>query len=301
VPPHKPLSLLARGYLMGAADLVPGVSGGTVALVTGIYEELIDTVRLAAAAVGHLLRADLPGMRARLGEIRWLFILPLGAGILLALLSLARGLEHLLETEPVRMAGLFFGLVAGSVIAALPRVRHWDGGRVVSLAITAMVAFVVLGFRATDITDPPLLAYFFAGAIAICAMILPGISGSFILLMLGMYDLVLEALNDRELLILGVFTLGCAVGLMSFSQVLHWALDNFHDLVVASLIGLMIGSLRVLWPWPDGTEGTAMSWPSGDVLAPVVLAIVGFAVVVTFTVVADRLERRADSAEPAES
>ncbi len=135
-------------------------------------------------------------------------------------------------------------------------------------------------------------------------MILPGISGSFILLMLGMYDLVLEALNDRELLILGVFAFGCAVGLMSFSQLLHWALDNFHDLVVASLIGLMIGSLRVLWPWPDGTEGTAMSWPSGDVIAPVVLAILGFAVVVTFTVVADRLERRAgaaDSAEPAGS
>jgi putative membrane protein len=297
VPPHKPLSLLARGYLMGAADLVPGVSGGTVALVTGIYEELIDTVRLAAAAVGHVVRADLAGARARLGEIRWLFILPLAAGILLALLSLAQGLEHLLETEPVRMAGLFFGLVAGSVLAALPRVRHWDGGRVASLAITAVVAFVVLGLRATNITDPPLIAYFLAGAVAICAMILPGISGSFILLMLGMYDLVLNALNDRELLILGVFAVGCAVGLLTFSQVLHWALDHYHDLVVASLIGLMVGSLRVLWPWPDGTEGTSMTWPSGDVLAPIVLAVVGFAVVVSFTLFAARLERRSSPAD----
>jgi putative membrane protein len=289
--PHKPLSLVARGFLMGSADIVPGVSGGTVALVTGIYEELIDTISLFAAVAGHLLKLDLVGARDRLREVRWLFILPLGAGILAALVSLARAIEHLLDSQPVRMAGLFFGLVAGSVAAALPRVKQWDGTRVIVLIVVAVAAFFLLGFRASGVTDPPLWAYLLAGAIAICAMILPGISGSFILLMLGMYDLVLAAVNDRQLATILVFATGCAVGLMLFSQVLHWALHHHHDTVVAGLIGLMLGSLRVLWPWPEGTAGTTMTMPTDDVVGPILLAVAGFTVVAGFALVAFRLER----------
>ncbi|WP_208029546.1 DUF368 domain-containing protein [Rhabdothermincola sediminis] len=294
--PHKPASVFARGFLMGSADIVPGVSGGTVALVTGIYEELIDTVSLFAATAGHLLKLDLVGTRDRLREIRWLFILPLGAGILLALLSLARAIEHLLDTEPVRMAGLFFGLVAGSVAAALPRVKQWDGVRAVVLLLVGVAAFFLLGFRSSGVADPPLWAFFLAGAIAICAMILPGISGSFILLMLGMYDLVLGAVNDRQLATVAVFATGCAIGLMLFSQVLHWALHHHHDTVVAGLIGLMLGSLRVLWPWPEGTAGTTMTMPQDDVVVPILLAVTGFVVVAGFAAVAFRVERAAERA-----
>jgi putative membrane protein len=283
---HRPPSLVARGFLMGSADLVPGVSGGTVALVTGIYEELIDTVRLGASAVGHLVRLDVRGMQQRLREIRWSFVLPLGAGILLAVVTLARVIGHLLEEEPVRMAALFFGLVAGSVVLALPRVRHWGADRAISMVVVGMLAFLLLGLRGAPVSDPAIWMFFLAGAIAICAMILPGISGSFILLMIGMYDAVLDTVNDREVGFLLVFVIGCAIGLMAFSNVLHWALERAHDMVMAGLIGLMIGSLRVLWPWPTGLEGAEdgsappMTWPQDDVVVPIVIAVVAFAVLV---------------------
>jgi putative membrane protein len=281
---HRPLALVARGFLMGSADLVPGVSGGTVALVTGIYEELIDTVRLVASAAAHLARLDVKGMQQRLRQVRWMFILPLGAGILLAVIALARVLGHLLDEQPVRMAALFFGLVAGSVVIALPRVRTWGPDRVVAMVVVGILAFVLLGLRGSPIDDPPFWAFFLAGAIAICAMILPGISGSFILLMLGMYDAVLATVNDRQIGLLLIFLIGCGLGLMAFSNVLHWALSRAHDLVIAGLIGLMIGSLRVLWPWPDGTEGTTMTMPQDDVFVPVLLAGGAFLFLVAISV-----------------
>jgi putative membrane protein len=295
---HRPPSLVARGFLMGSADLVPGVSGGTVALVTGIYEELIDTVRLAASAAAHLARLDVRGMRQRLREIRWGFIVPLGAGILLAVVALARLLGHLLDEYPVRMAALFFGLVAGSVVIALPRVRSWDGGRAAAMVITGIAAFFVLGLRGSAVGDPPFWAFFLAGAVAICAMILPGVSGSFLLLMLGMYDAVLDTVNDRQLGLLLVFLVGCGLGLMAFSNVLHWALERAHDLVMAALIGLMIGSLRVLWPWPEGTEGTSMTWPEDDVVVPIVIAVLAFGALLAISVFVLREVEHVHEADP---
>jgi putative membrane protein len=277
---HEPWSLLARGFLMGSADLVPGVSGGTVALVTGVYEELIDSISTAASAVGRLARLDVRGALAHLRQIRWLFILPLGLGILAAILLLSSVIDHLLETQPVRMSALFFGLVAASVVLAVPIVRRWDAGRMALLLVVAAVAAVVLGLRSSGVSDPSLLAFFLAGAVAICAMILPGISGSFILLMLGMYDVVLAAASDRDLGTLTVFALGCGVGLLLFSKVLDWSLEHHHDTVVAGLIGLMLGSLRVLWPWPNGTESTTTTMPQGDVVVPIAIAVAAFVVVV---------------------
>jgi putative membrane protein len=273
---------------MGSADLVPGVSGGTVALVTGIYEELIDTVRLVASAAAHLARLDVKGMQQRLRQVRWMFILPLGAGLLLAVVTLARVLGHLLDEQPVRMAALFFGLVAGSVVIALPRVRTWGPDRVAAMVVVGIGAFFLLGLRGSPVDDPPFWAFFLAGAVAICAMILPGISGSFILLMLGMYDAVLATVNDRQLGLLLVFLIGCGLGLMAFSNVLHWALNRAHDLVIAGLIGLMIGSLRVLWPWPDGTEGTTMTMPQDDVFVPALLAGGAFLFLVAISVLVIR-------------
>lgn len=284
---------IARGFCMGAADVVPGVSGGTIALVMGIYPRLIDTVRDGARALGKLARLDLPGAFVALRKVEWTFLLPLLGGIGIAILTLAHTIERLLDEEPVRMAGLFLGLVVGSVVVTARLVQR-DRARLLTLLATALVVFVVLGFRSGRVEDPVLPFVFLAGAIAICAMILPGISGSFLLLMMGMYDYVLGAVNERDLLVVAVFGIGAVIGLAGFSSVLHWALHNHTDTVMAGLVGLMVGSLRVLWPWPEGTGGTTMSLPRDDIAMPIVLAIVGAAVVVGIARLASVREQRAE-------
>jgi putative membrane protein len=277
---------------MGSADVVPGVSGGTVALVLGIYERLVATIHLGAGAAGHLLRADLRGVRERLGQVEWGFIIPLLVGIAAAFITLARVIEHLLEEYPVEVAAVFFGLVAASVWVALGYLRRPDV-RLIPIALVAgAVTFVALGLRGDDVADPSLLAVFGAGAIAVCAMILPGVSGSFILLMLGMYDYMISALNDRDLAVVVVFLVGAVIGLALFSSLLDTLLRNFHDIVLAALIGLMIGSLRVLWPWPEGTESAALEAPpAGEWALPLALALVAAAIVVAVGTLALRRRR----------
>ncbi|MFM7755842.1 MAG: DUF368 domain-containing protein [Actinomycetota bacterium] len=288
---------LVRGYMMGAADIVPGVSGGTVALLLGIYERLILNVRTIAGSLGHLVRLDIRGGRQRLKDVEWIWMISLLVGILAAVASLSAVLEHLLDEEPVRMAGLFFGLILGSVIVAWRLVTRIDFSGIVIMFVSAIALFLFLGLRSDTSSDSaeavtkPLWLFFVVGAIAICAMILPGISGSFLLVMMGMYSEVLGAVNDRNLVVLGVFVLGCGIGLSLFSTLLEWLLEHHHDRVMAALIGLMLGSLRVLWPWPGGTATTTMSWPRDDVAIPVVLALVGLAVVVVVEVVSTRFHR----------
>ncbi len=289
---------LARGFAMGAADIVPGVSGGTVALVFGIYEQLLDNVRRCARAVASLLKLDIAGIRQNLLSVEWGFLLPLLAGIGLALAALASLIEGLLETNAEEMAGLFFGLVAGSIVVAWTLVRNRSPKELAIMVIAGAVVFFLLGFQSGPVSDPSPVVFFGAGAVAICAMILPGISGSFLLLMMGMYAAVLGAAHDRggsDLVNLGIFLVGAVVGITVFSTALGWLLDNFHDQVLAVLIGLMIGSFRVLWPWPNGVgiisevegesiPGTALQLPeSGEFLVPTLLAVGAFVVVVTLT------------------
>jgi putative membrane protein len=288
-----------RGVLMGSADIVPGVSGGTVALVLGIYQRLISSIRAGSSAIGYVLRADLRTARARLGDVEWGFLIPLGVGILVAIAALAHLIETLLLDHPEAMSGLFLGLVGGSVVVAWRLVEVWSPARLAIGAAAAVLTFLLLGLKEStstdtvgDASDYSLLAYFAAGAVAICAMILPGVSGSFLLVLLGMYGAVLGAVNDRDILVVVVFAAGCAVGLGVFSQVLHWALSKWYSAVMAALIGLMLGSTRVLWPWPGGVDSTALGSPSGPVIAPIVLAVAGFALVVGFDLVARRIEHR---------
>jgi putative membrane protein len=283
---------LLRGFLMGAADVVPGVSGGTVALVLGIYEKLVSSIRTGAAALGWLARGRVAAARSRLREVDWRFLLVLLAGIGLAVLTFARVIEHYLEEEPVNTAAVFFGLVAGSIVTAWPRVGDWTGRRLAAAGTVAVAAFVLLGLRSDEVADPQALLFLGAGAIAIVAMILPGISGSFILLMVGMYEAVLAAVNDRDAATLAIFLTGAVVGLASFSTVLDRLLRHRHDIVMALLIGLMTGSLRVLWPWPDGTDTARLAAPDRP-LVPLALAA-GAAVLV---IVVGRLGLR--SAHPA--
>ena len=271
---------LVGGFLMGTADLVPGVSGGTIALVLGIYERLVDSIREGSSALGSLVKADIPMFREHLRRVEWVFLIPLVAGILLAVVSLASFLDHQLEERPTILAGLFFGLVVGSVVVAWrlvkePAIIHAAVGGVVAIAL-----FVLLGLgEEAVVNDPSMPVVFGSGALAICAMILPGISGSLILLLIGMYAPVLQAVNDRDFLVVGVFLVGAVGGLALFSQILHWALRRHHDLILGALIGLMAGSLRVLWPWPQGVESAGLQTPGSDWPVVLAAALVGFGAV----------------------
>jgi putative membrane protein len=286
-----------RGFAMGAADIVPGVSGGTIALVFGIYERLVASIRAGSSAIGSLLRGDTTAMRTWLGRVEWAFIIPLGAGILIAILALAHLIEQLLVDQPVVMAATFVGLVAGSVVIAWRLIRSPRSLHLALVAVVGVAVFVLLGLTGgttedtvAQISQPALWAYFGAGAIAICAMILPGVSGSFLLVVMGMYGPVLAAVTDRDLAALAVFAVGAVAGLALFSQILDRALHRHHDVVIAALIGLMAGSLRVLWPWPLGVDSTELGAPDGDVGVALAMAVVGFVVVVAIGWAAQSIE-----------
>lgn len=268
------------GFLMGSADVVPGVSGGTIALVTGIYERLLASIRSGSSALGSLIKGDIAGMKRNLRDIEWVFLILILGGIFTAVLSLAHFIEVQLEENPVILAAAFFGLVVGSIAVAMrmirkPLISHIWVGLLVGGAL-----FALLGLGTGAVRESPgLFAYFGSAALAICAMILPGISGSLILVLIGMYDSVLRAVNDRDFVAVGIFILGATVGLAFFSQILVVALRRWHDVVLAGLIGLMAGSLRVVWPWPDGVQGAGLGAPEGDLLMALLAAVVGFGVV----------------------
>lgn len=277
----------ASGFLMGSADVVPGVSGGTIALVLGIYERLISSIRSGSSAIGAMVRVDFTGARAHLGEVSWGFLIILLAGIGTAVLTLAHFIEVQLTERPVILAAAFFGLVVGSVVIAArliksPSRKHGSGAVVVAVGVFLLLGIGSGGFAG----DPTLWMFFGSGALAICAMILPGISGSLILVLIGMYDSVLAAVNDREFLAVVVFAAGAVVGLALFSQVLDRALKRAHDVVLAVLVGLMAGSLRVLWPWPGGVNSSTLGAPNGQVLQAIVASLLGAAFVVVVATLA---------------
>jgi putative membrane protein len=273
---------------MGAADIVPGVSGGTVALVLGIYDRLIRNIRTGARGLKQLLTGNFSGLGQTLRDIEWVWLIALLVGILAAIAALSSVLEQLLEDEPIAMAGLFFGLVVGTIWIAWHLLERTDLTAIGIMAAVGIVMFFLLGLRADtevaegaeEIVTRPFWAFALAGAIAICAMILPGISGSFILVILGMYTEVLGAVNDRDFASLAAFVVGCVVGLAVFSTLLHWLLEHHRNQVIAAMIGLMLGSMRVLWPWPNGTFTTTLEAPSGEVALPIVLALIGASAVI---------------------
>ena len=294
-------SQLVRGFLMGAADVVPGVSGGTIALILGIYEKLIDQVRAGAKALGTLAKGDLKGFWRRVMSLDFVFLIPLGVGVLLAVGGLASVLETQLEENPEEMAGLFFGLVAASVMIGWDLISKRTSTHLAIVIVVAIAIFFLLGFQSGPIADPSPGVFVGAGALAICAMILPGISGSFILLMIGMYAAVIGAVDDRAFGDVALVGIGAVVGLALFSTGLGWLLDNHGDNVMAAMVGLMLGSLRVLWPWPNGVgvisedeseviDGTGLEWPAGDeILGPVALAVVGFLAVMALSRIGKRM------------
>lgn len=243
------LGVLVRGFCMGSADVVPGVSGGTMAFIMGIYEELIESIRMVGRP--PFIRALL-GLR--IGEalrlINFPFLASLLLGIVLAVVTLAPGIEWMLVNQPVLIWSFFFGLVLASVVSVSKRIPRWTPALWLALAIGALGAYWLVGLVPVQ-TPETWWFLFISGAIAICAMILPGISGSFILVLLGKYQFLVSAVNQRDIGTLIWTALGCAVGIVSFAQLLSWLFRRYHDLTVAVLTGFMLGSLRKVWPWKE--------------------------------------------------
>lgn len=242
------LMLFLKGMAMGAADVVPGVSGGTIAFITGIYQELIDTISYINIASFRILFKH--GIAAFWKAINGNFIVTLLAGIAVSILSLAKLISGQLEANPVAVWAFFFGLVAASIPLVARQVSQWGGLTYFAFGVGAIAAFLITELPVVDNPDAGWYL-FMSGAIAICAMILPGISGSFILLLLGTYVVILDAINERDFVSIGVFGAGAIVGLLSFSRVLKWMFKRYHDITVALLSGFLLGSLNKIWPWKN--------------------------------------------------
>lgn len=239
--------LMLKGVAMGASDIVPGVSGGTMAFIMGIYQELIDSIR----AVGQppFLRALFQFNIRKIFEIvNWKFLLALLIGIGTAVVTLSSGLEWLLENQPVYLWSFFFGLVLASVYTVSKRINQWRPPLLLILGLATLAAFFLVGAVPLD-TPNDWWFLFLSGALAICAMILPGISGAFILVLLGKYQFVLSAVNSRDIISIGIVGIGAVIGLVTFAQIIGYFFKRYHDYTIAALTGLMIGSLRKIWPW----------------------------------------------------
>lgn len=236
---------------MGAADVVPGVSGGTIAFITGIYEELIKSIKsISSEALPTLFKEGIkPAWKAANGN----FLAVLLLGIAVSILSLAKGITHLLETQPILLWAFFFGLIIASAWIIGRSVDKWNVASVLAgLAGVAIAYYITVATPAQ--TSEANWFIFLSGALAICAMILPGISGSFILLLLGKYKYILESLSSFKIDVILIFMAGCLVGLLSFARLLSWMFDKYKNLTIAVLTGFMVGSLNKVWPWKETTS-----------------------------------------------
>ncbi|TNF41706.1 MAG: DUF368 domain-containing protein [Bacteroidetes bacterium] len=248
----KEYSLITlKGIAMGAADVIPGVSGGTIAFITGIYEELINSIKSVNLSAIKLLFTG--KFNEFWNAVNGTFLLSLFTGIAISIISLAKGLKYLLDHYPILVWSFFFGLVVASSIYVARTIPKWKLGTVAS-----GIAGIIIAYFITIITpaeaNTTYWFIFLSGAIAICAMILPGISGSFILVLLGMYKFILEAVGNFEIAVIITFLAGAAIGIISFSNLLSWLLKKYHNITIALLSGFMIGSLNKVWPWKEVVE-----------------------------------------------
>jgi putative membrane protein len=278
---RTPLGHVARGLLMGGADVIPGVSGGTMALIVGIYERLITSLRALAGG--------------RVREAEWGFLIPLGVGIASAVGLGSVVIPPLLDAYPAQTSALFLGLVAASIPVPWRRITAVGPAHLAAVGGAAVVAFILVGLPPAEVQEPGGLQVFGSAAIAICAMILPGVSGAFLLEALGVYQVTLEALRNLDLAYIATFVLGAVLGLGAFAKLLGALLERAHDMTMAVLVGLMVGALRALWPWLDGSRALlAPPADVGHVVGVAALTVAGFAAV---TLIVGLGARRLD-AEP---
>lgn len=245
------LTITLKGMAMGAADVVPGVSGGTIAFITGIYQELISTISGVNLSLIPVWKED--GFKAMWQKLNGGFIIALLTGILISILTLMRIVNYLLEDHPIHIWSFFFGLILASVWYVGKQIPKWDFKLVIGILIGAGIAFYIVSL-------PPMVGtrgdwfLFLAGAIAICAMILPGISGAFILVLLGAYKPITEAAEAFDFKTLGIVAVGAVAGLLSFSRILKWLFEHYNNITLAVLTGFIAGSLNKIWPWKKTLE-----------------------------------------------
>ncbi len=245
-----------RGLAMGAADIVPGVSGGTIAFISGIYEELINSINnINTSLLTPLKNRDFKGFWK---QANGNFLLSLLLGIIISIISLAKLVSTLLENHPIPLWAFFFGLVLASVIFVGKEIKKWNLISCIALIFGAIIAYYITILPPLGTTDS-LWFVFLSGALAICAMILPGISGSFILVLLGSYQMILDAVHERNFKIIITFGIGILFGLFSFARILKWMFSHYKNTTLALLTGFILGSLNKIWPWKE-----TLSWYTGS-------------------------------------
>ncbi|SFT43820.1 putative membrane protein [Lishizhenia tianjinensis] len=243
------LMVSLRGLAMGAADAVPGVSGGTIAFITGIYEELISSLSNINLSALKVLKAE--GLKAFWKHINGNFFVALFGGIAVSLITLSRIIVGLLEHHPVLLWSFFFGLVIASTLLIVKTIQNWNLANIIGLIIGAVIAGYISLAQNTAGQANEYWYIFLSGAIAICAMILPGISGAFILVLMGSYATAMNGLKSLDFALIAVFASGCLVGLLSFSKLLKYLFAHYKNLTLAILSGFLLGSLLKIWPWKN--------------------------------------------------
>ncbi|MBA4746400.1 MAG: DUF368 domain-containing protein [Muricauda sp.] len=290
-----------KGMAMGAADVVPGVSGGTIAFISGIYEELITSINNINLSLISILKKE--GIKALWNKVNGNFLLALFLGIFISVLSLAKFLSWLLENEPILLWSFFFGLVVASIFMVGKEITRWNLGKVIVLILGAALAFFITELPASD-NSGSLPYLFLSGALAICAMILPGISGAFILVLLGSYKTILDAVHERDIKIILTVGVGAIFGLLSFARLLKWMFNHYKNITLALLTGFILGSLNKIWPWKKVLETKTFGEKTivvddmnvlpgafeGDskLILAIVLAILGFSLIFILEKVASK-------------
>lgn len=245
------LLLFGKGLTMGGADVVPGVSGGTIAFITGIYEELIDSIKsVNLTTIKLLFKGE---FKEFWEQINGNFLVVLLSGIAISLKSLASLMTYLMEHHPIQLWSFFLGLILISSIVVLRQINKWSVGVVIWGIIGIVAAYLITSLSPSQTSDSYWMI-FLSGALAICAMILPGISGAFILLVLGKYQFIVGALGDMNIGVIAIFLMGCVVGILVFVRLISWLLHKYHNFAVALLAGFMMGSLNKIWPWKEVIE-----------------------------------------------
>jgi putative membrane protein len=296
--------VLFSGFAMGSANIIPGVSGGTMALILGIYEELIDSIKAFTTvdAIKMILGFKI---KDAFEKLPWRFLLALGIGVLIATASLAKFLGWALNNYPPLVWAFFFGLVVASIISVAKKIKKWTVSRYMGVILGTIAAYLIVGMAPTQ-TPETWWFLVISGVIAICAMILPGISGSFLLVLMGKYQYILNAVNERDFMVLFWAGLGAVAGLVSFVQLLSWLFKRYHDLTIAILIGFMVGSLRKIWPWKETIESIVIRGkerpliqdnilpPSYDTMfyAALALAVIGVVSVFAMEFIATRKDKK---------
>ena len=241
-----------KGMAMGAADVVPGVSGGTIAFISGIYEELLESISNINFKLLKILKSD--GIEAAWKQVNGSFLLALFVGVSISIFSLAKTIKWLLENEPVLLWSFFFGLVLASIIYIGKQVEIWNTKIIILFILGISFGYLVTVVSPTNVGEINYLFLVFAGAIASCAMILPGISGAYILLLLGAYPIVMTAITTKDYKIIGAIAVGVIIGLLSFARLLKWLFSNYKNQMLIVLTGLMLGSLNKVWPWKEAVS-----------------------------------------------